>query len=128
VQRLLLAAGNYIGRPVADVQAELSVFGLAVTLRPLTTTDVPDGTVIAVDPVGELTPGSPVTLTHAVAPPPAPAPETVVVTQTPEPTPEPEPAPETAGNWWDEESTDGDQDSSDKEQRKRDRRDGNGDN
>jgi hypothetical protein len=87
VPRLLLASANYIGRPVAEVQAELSVFGLVVTLRPLTTTDVPDGQVIALDPVGELAPGSPVTLTHAVAPPPAPVP-------TPEPTPEPAPTPE----------------------------------
>jgi serine/threonine-protein kinase len=107
--RLLLASANYVGRPVGEVQAELTVFGLTVTLRPLTTTDVPDGTVIAVDPLGELSPGSPVTLTHAVAPPPAPepepapapAPETVVVTQVPEPGSE-----EGDGNWWDDEGSD----------------------
>jgi serine/threonine protein kinase len=127
VQRLLLASGNYIGRPVDEVQAELSAFGLAVTLRPLTTTDVPDSTVIAVDPVGELTPGSPVTLTHAVAPPPpppAPAPETVVVTQTPEPEPEPEPEPDS--DWWDEESPDEDQDPAENRDRWRDRDNDNG--
>jgi serine/threonine-protein kinase len=129
VRRLLLASANYVGRPVGEVQAELSVFGLAVTLRPLTTTDVPDGTVIAIDPVGELTPGSPVTLTHAVAPPPAPAPETVVVTETP--TPEPDDGNDAN---WDDQQTGSEQtagDTSDtgdgKRDKKRDRRDG-GDN
>ncbi|MGY1608839.1 protein kinase domain-containing protein [Geodermatophilus sp. SYSU D00700] len=66
-----------VGRPVADVEAELVTLGLQVQRRPLTTSDVADGQVIAVDPVGELLPGQSVTLTHAVAPPPAPAPAPV---------------------------------------------------
>ena len=65
----------YVGRPVADVQAELTGSGLTVQLRPVQTADVPDGQVIAVDPSGRLAPGSAVTVTHALAPPPpAPAP------------------------------------------------------
>ncbi|GAB3358488.1 protein kinase domain-containing protein [Modestobacter lapidis] len=108
--RLLVASADYVGRPVAEVEAELALFGLVVTLRPLTTADVADGSVIAVDPVGELTPGSPVTVTHAVAPPPAPEPA-------PPPAPAPAPATETVvvteepdqddgdrnrddGDWW----------------------------
>jgi len=90
VQLVDLVSADYLGRPYADVQAELTARGLVVTLRPLQTGDVPDGQVIAVDPVGALTPGSPVTLTYAVAPPPA---QVVVVTPEPAPAPAPAPAP-----------------------------------
>ncbi|SDX74658.1 serine/threonine protein kinase [Modestobacter sp. DSM 44400] len=69
VQQIALTLGDYVGRPYPEVQAELQARGLQVTLRPLQTADVPDGQVIALDPVGELTPGTAVTLTHAVAPP-----------------------------------------------------------
>jgi eukaryotic-like serine/threonine-protein kinase len=69
-----VASADHVGRPVSDVQAELAGLGLTVQLRPLQTADVPDGQVIAVDPLGTLPPGSTVTVTHAVAPPsPAPA-------------------------------------------------------
>jgi serine/threonine-protein kinase len=78
-----LSTGDYVGRAVAEVQAELLARGLQVALRPVQTPDVPDGQVIAVDPAGELSPGTLVTVTHAVAPPapvptvaPAPVPET----------------------------------------------------
>ena len=84
VQPVLLASADLVGRPYAEVQAELTGRGLVVTLRPLQTGDVPDGQVIAVDPTGELTVGSPVTVTYAVAP-------TVVA---PAPTPDPAPAPD----------------------------------
>ena len=68
-----LVAGDHLGRPVAEVEAELTGLGLSVQLRPVQTADVPDGQVLAVEPLGELTPGQTVTLTYAVAPVPAPA-------------------------------------------------------
>jgi hypothetical protein len=64
-----VTASDYVGRPVAEVEAELTELGLQVQLRPLQTADVPAGQVIALDPVGELAPEQPVTVTHAVAPP-----------------------------------------------------------
>ncbi|MGY1640894.1 protein kinase [Geodermatophilus sp. SYSU D00703] len=70
-----VASADHVGRPVSDVRAELTELGLTVQLRPLQTADVPDGQVIAVDPLSTLQPGDTVTVTHAVAPPaPAPAP------------------------------------------------------
>ncbi|WP_369140991.1 serine/threonine-protein kinase [Modestobacter versicolor] len=84
-QLVRLATADHVGRPVAEVQAELTARGLLVTLRPLQTADVPDGEVIALDPAGDLAPGSPVTVTHAVAPPapaPAPVPDTATTTVT----------------------------------------------
>jgi serine/threonine-protein kinase len=83
VRMVALSTGDYVGRAVAEVQAELLARGLQVALRPVQTPDVPDGHVIAVDPAGELPPGTLVTVTHAVAPPPAP-----VVTVAPAPAPE----------------------------------------
>nr|WP_246405561.1 protein kinase [Modestobacter versicolor] len=82
-QAIALATADLVGRPVTEVQAELTARGLVVTLRPLQTADVPDNQVIAVDPTGELAPGSPVTVTHAVAPPAAPAPAPVPDTTQP---------------------------------------------
>jgi len=70
-----VVSADYVGRPVSEVEDELSGLGLTVQPRPLTTADVPAGRVIAVDPLGALQPGDTVTLTHAVAPPaPSPAP------------------------------------------------------
>ncbi|WP_448616150.1 serine/threonine protein kinase [Modestobacter sp. URMC 112] len=122
VPRVLVVAGNYVGRPVSVVQSELSVFGLAVTLRPLQTGDVPDGQVIAVDPVGELAPGSPITVTHAVAPPPPPPPPTPEPTPEPtaEPTEEPEP---TEDQQTEEERKQEEKEKKKEEQRKRDKDD-----
>jgi hypothetical protein len=65
-----LVAAEYVGRPVADVQAELTALGLQVRLAPVETAEVPDGQVLAVEPTQGLVAGSPVTVTHAVAPPP----------------------------------------------------------
>jgi eukaryotic-like serine/threonine-protein kinase len=105
VQLVDLSPSAYTGRPVAEVQAELAARGLPVTLRPLTTADVPDGQVIAVTPDGPLPPGTPVTVTYAVAPAvpmptaapvPAPDPVTAAVAAVPSasaPAPEPAPAP-----------------------------------
>ncbi|MCU1620770.1 MAG: hypothetical protein JWR41_2776 [Modestobacter sp.] len=84
-----LSSADYVGRPVAEVQAELIERGLQVTLKPLQTGDVPDGQVIDLDPVGQLLPGAAVTVTYAVAPPPP----TPTPTPTPEATPEATPTP-----------------------------------
>jgi eukaryotic-like serine/threonine-protein kinase len=64
-----LLASDYVGRPVADVQAELAALGLVPQLQPVQTADVPEGQVIGVDPVAGLVAGSAVTVSHAVAPP-----------------------------------------------------------
>ncbi len=69
-----VAAGDYVGRPVADVRAELTDRGLVVQLRPVPTAGAPDGQVLDLTPVGQLAIGSTVTVSHAVAPPPAPEP------------------------------------------------------
>ena len=68
-----IAAEDYLGRPVGEVQSELTSLGVSVQLLPFQTADAPDGAVLAVDPIGELSRGDAVTITHAVHPP-APAP------------------------------------------------------
>jgi serine/threonine-protein kinase len=67
-------AGDYLGRPVAEVEAELIGLGLSVQLRPIQTADATDGEVLAVEPVGRLHPGQMVTVTPAVAPATSPVP------------------------------------------------------
>jgi hypothetical protein len=67
-----LVAADYVGRPVAEVEAELTRLGLVPQLQPVQTADVPEGQVTAIDPSTALGAGSTVTLSHAVAPPPAP--------------------------------------------------------
>jgi hypothetical protein len=62
-------SADLVGRPLADVEAQLTAAGLQVQPRPIATGDVPDGQVIAVDPVGEVAVGGTVTVTYAVAPP-----------------------------------------------------------
>ncbi|WP_261327477.1 protein kinase domain-containing protein [Modestobacter marinus] len=74
VQLVSLTAADFVGRPLADVQAGLTALGFAVTPKPLQTSDVPDGEVIAVDPTGPLPRGTAVTVTYAVTPPPPPTP------------------------------------------------------
>jgi serine/threonine-protein kinase len=74
VQLVDVVSADYAGRPVSEVQAELTARGLIVSISPQETGDVADGLVISVDPAGPLTPNSPVTITYAVAPPPPPAP------------------------------------------------------
>ncbi|RFU21107.1 serine/threonine protein kinase [Geodermatophilus marinus] len=110
-----------VGRPVDQVEAELAALSLVVQRRPLQTADVPAGQVIAVDPTGELPPGSTVTVTHATSPPPpAPAPTTA-------PAPAPAPAPQPSG---DEGSADGGEEESsgeeDEDDEEADRGTGNG--
>jgi serine/threonine-protein kinase len=78
-----LAATQVTGRPFDAVKAQLIGMGLRVRPVPVTTASAPPGQVVAVDPVGELSPGETVTVSYAVAPPPPPTP-----TPTPKPKPE----------------------------------------
>ena len=63
---ILLAAEDYVGRPVGEVEAELTGLGVSVRLQALETANAPDGAVLAVDPTGELSPGQAVTVSHVV--------------------------------------------------------------
>ena len=65
----------YVGRPVGEVQTELSELGLTVVLEPVQTADVAEGLVTALGPTDGLVAGSTVTVSHAVAPPPPPVDE-----------------------------------------------------
>ncbi|MCW2699020.1 MAG: pknA3, partial [Blastococcus sp.] len=76
-----VAAADYVGRPVAEVQAALVGKGLGVELAPTETAAVPAGQVTAVEPVGDLTAGATVSVTYAVPP--------VVVPTSPPPAPQP---------------------------------------
>ena len=72
---LVLDPAAYVGRPVADVQAELAAMDLTVVLQPVQTADVAEGLVTGLTPTDELVAGATVTVSHAVAPPaPPPAP------------------------------------------------------
>ncbi|MGY1620272.1 protein kinase [Geodermatophilus sp. SYSU D00691] len=74
---ILLAAEDYVGRPVEQVAAELTAVGLVVERREVTTTAVAPGRVADLDPAAvRLSAGDVVRLAVAVAPPsavPAPA-------------------------------------------------------
>ena len=70
-----VAAEEFVGRPVRDVQAELVARGLQVSVVPAETADVPAGQVLSVDPVGGLAPDAVVTVTYAVPPVVVPEPD-----------------------------------------------------
>ena len=72
---LVLAAGDFVGRPVDEVEAELGELGLAVQRLAEETTDVAPGLVTGVTPAGAVRPGDTVTVGYAVAPAVEPAPE-----------------------------------------------------
>jgi serine/threonine-protein kinase len=67
-----VVAADYIGRPVAAVQAQLTALGLHVQLEPVRTSTVPQGRVSAVDPTGQVGVGSTITVSYAAAPSPSP--------------------------------------------------------
>ena len=69
-----VAADGLVGRPVEEVRAELEARGLTVQVSPVTTADVPEGQVTAVEPGGAVPVGGTVTVSYAVAPPPPPEP------------------------------------------------------
>ena len=75
-----LVAEEHLGRPVAEVQADLVGRGLQVQLVPVELADVRAGLVTAVGPTGLLAPGDLVQVSYAVPPVPVP-------TSTPTPTP-----------------------------------------
>jgi eukaryotic-like serine/threonine-protein kinase len=70
-----VAASDFVGRPVRDVQAELVARGLQATLVPMETADVTAGQVLSVDPVGSVAPGTVITVNYAVPPVVIPEPE-----------------------------------------------------
>jgi serine/threonine-protein kinase len=67
-----VVAGDLLGRPVQEVQAELVGQGLQVQLTPVETGDVAAGLVMAATPEGDLAPDTTVALSYAVAPAPVP--------------------------------------------------------
>jgi serine/threonine-protein kinase len=69
-----VAAADLVGRPVAEVQAELVGRGLQVQVVAVETGDVAAGQVTAVSPEGALAPGAVVTVSYAVPPVVVPAP------------------------------------------------------
>ena len=69
-----VAAAGLVGRPVAEVQADLIGRGLQVQLAAVETADVVAGQVTAVSPEGALAPGTVVTVSYAVPPVVVPAP------------------------------------------------------
>jgi serine/threonine-protein kinase len=66
-------AGDLVGRPLADVKAQLIAAGLQVEVREAETADLPEGAVVDVTPSGPVVAGQWVTLTYATALPPPPA-------------------------------------------------------
>jgi serine/threonine-protein kinase len=70
-----VAAEDYLGTPVEEARAELVALGLQVEIEPVTSADVAEGTVVAVDPTGEVPLDGVVTLGYALAPAPESEPE-----------------------------------------------------
>jgi serine/threonine-protein kinase len=91
-----LTLSDYVGRPVGEVQAELTARDLQVRLQPQETDAAAVDAVLAVSPVGQLQPRAVVTVSYAVAPPPPSPTPTPTPTATPTPEPAPAPAPTTA--------------------------------
>ncbi len=89
---LVLTAGDYVGRPVEEVTAELAELGLTVGRQAEVAPEAPPGTVTALDPAGtEVRPGDRVEVTVAAPPPTAPADEPAApapAEEAPAPTPE----------------------------------------
>jgi serine/threonine protein kinase len=69
---VLVDAAAYTGRPVAEVQAELTRLGLTVQVTPVTAAGVRAGLVVGVAPGGSMAPGSTVTVSYAAPPSPVP--------------------------------------------------------
>jgi serine/threonine-protein kinase len=83
---VLLDAAAYVGRPVAEVQQQLTALGLVVQVVAEPGSAVPAGDVVAVSPDGVLSRGDTVLVTVALAP----------VTSSPVPPAAPAPVPEIA--------------------------------
>jgi hypothetical protein len=68
-----LRSADFVGRPVDEVEAELTGMGLQVARSGQTTGSAAPGTVLDIGPVGAVPPGSLITVTYAVAPEAAPS-------------------------------------------------------
>jgi eukaryotic-like serine/threonine-protein kinase len=67
-ETVTVVAGDYLGRPVDEVQADLAGLGLHVQPKSVVTADGDEGTVVAVDPAGQVPVSEVVTVSYAVAP------------------------------------------------------------
>jgi serine/threonine-protein kinase len=81
---LVLKAEDYVGRPVADVEADLGSLGLAVDRIAEETGALAPGLVTRISPAGAVSRGDRIAVSYAVAPPPPP-----VVAPAPVPVPAP---------------------------------------
>ncbi|MCF6510095.1 serine/threonine protein kinase, partial [Blastococcus sp. MG754426] len=104
---VVLAAADFVGRPVAEVEAELASVGLGVELVGRESDAVPADHVLELAPVGAVAPGTVVLVTYAIAPQePEPAP--VAPAPAPEQPVTPVPVPVGDGGGGDEADDDGD--------------------
>ncbi|WP_299168597.1 protein kinase domain-containing protein [uncultured Arthrobacter sp.] len=67
-EAIVVDALTYQGRPIEDVVTELNALGFSVDQQPEVTDDFAPGTVLTLNPVGPLAPGSQITVTFAEAP------------------------------------------------------------
>lgn len=81
---VVLAAADYVGRPVDEVEAALGELGLTVERVAEETTDQAPGLVTGLTPAGAVRQGSTVTVSYAVAPQAEPAPAADPTPQVPE--------------------------------------------
>lgn len=65
---MVITPSQYLGRPVAEVAAELGALGFRVETRQEPSADVAEGLVTAVEPVGSLSPGETITVTSSSGP------------------------------------------------------------
>jgi serine/threonine-protein kinase len=72
---VVLVAEDYVGRPVAEVEAALGALGLQVERLPVETATPDAGLVTAISPAGAVRDGERITVSFAVAPPPPVSPE-----------------------------------------------------
>jgi serine/threonine-protein kinase len=67
---VLLVAEDYVGRPLADVEADLAARGLRTERVGQPSADLAAGLVLGIGPAGAVAPGETITVTYAVAPDP----------------------------------------------------------
>jgi serine/threonine protein kinase len=67
-EAIVVDAAAYQGRPIDVVVAELNALGFSVNQQPEVTDEFAPGTVLTLNPVGPLPPGSQITVTFAEAP------------------------------------------------------------
>ena len=67
-EEVVITPSQYLGRPEAEVAAELGALGFRVETRREPSADIAAGYVIGVDPVGSLSPGETITVTSSSGP------------------------------------------------------------